>query len=167
MCFRLVTRSGLQRILYRHQRKLRTSRTYFRKEKRSLLSKRSERCCPNFTRLAVWRHPRFVVAGGAAAFAARGVHHRGLHARGADVDAQHAGRRVLIVTHGGVLDMLWRTAQGLPLHGPRECDIPNTGINRLRWTGDRLQILRWAEADHLAGLPVQPSTAQVSVPDEA
>ena len=58
-----------------------------------------------------------------------------------------------------------RTA--LPLHGPRECDIPNTGINRLRWTGGRLQIVRWADADHLTGLPAQPSTAQLSVPDEA
>ena len=31
----------------------------------------------------------------------------------------HAGRRVVVVTHGGVLDMLWRTAHGLPLHGAR------------------------------------------------
>jgi probable phosphoglycerate mutase len=83
------------------------------------------------------------------------------------VVAAHAGKRVVVVTHGGVLDMLWRTANGLPLHGPRECDIPNTGINRLRWTGSSLQILRWAESDHLAGLPEQPSTAQLSVPDEA
>ena len=81
--------------------------------------------------------------------------------------AAHAGRRVVVVTHGGVLDMLWRTANALPLHGARVCDIPNTGINRLRWTGSSLQILRWAEADHLAGLPEQPSTAQLSVPDEA
>ena len=80
--------------------------------------------------------------------------------------AAHAGRRVAVVTHGGVLDMLWRTAMALPLHGPRECDIPNTGINRLRWVDGRLQILRWAEADHLAGLPAQPSTAQTSVPDQ-
>jgi hypothetical protein len=27
---------------------------------------------------------------------------------------------------------LWRTVHGLPLHGARECDIPNTGFNRLR-----------------------------------
>ena len=81
--------------------------------------------------------------------------------------AAHAGRRVAVVTHGGVLDMLWRQAQGLSLTGPRECDIPNTGINRLRWSGDTLQILRWAEADHLLGLPEQPSTVQVRVPDEA
>lgn len=73
--------------------------------------------------------------------------------------AAHQGARIAVVTHGGVLDMLWRAAQALPLHGPRECEIPNTGINRLRWTGDKLEILRWAEADHLAGLPEQPSTA--------
>ena len=81
--------------------------------------------------------------------------------------AAHAGRRVLVLTHGGVLDMLWRSALGLPLHGPRECDIPNTGINRLRWTGSGLQILAWADAEHLAGLPEQPSTLQLSVSDEA
>ena len=80
--------------------------------------------------------------------------------------AAHAGRRVAVVTHGGVLDMLWRTAMALPLHGPRECDIPNTGINRLRWVDGRLQILRWAETDHLLGLPAQPSTVQTSVPDQ-
>ena len=81
--------------------------------------------------------------------------------------AAHAGRRVVVVTHGGVLDMLWRQANGLSLSGPRECDIPNTGINRLRWTGSSLQIVQWADAEHLAGLPAQPSTAQLSVPDEA
>ena len=96
----------------------------------------------------------------------RQFHARVLQAVGQIVAAAPA-RRVAVVTHGGVLDMLWRTAQGLPLHGPRECDIPNTGINRLRWTGSSLQILHWAEADHLAGLPAQPGTAQLSVPDEA
>ena len=72
--------------------------------------------------------------------------------------AAHAGARIAVITHGGVLDMLWRAAQQLSLHGPRDCDIPNTGINRLRWSDDRLQILSWAEADHLEGLPEQPST---------
>lgn len=72
--------------------------------------------------------------------------------------AAHAGRRIAVVTHGGVLDMLWRAARNLPLHGPRECEIPNTGINRLRWAGDRLQIDSWGEAGHLDGLPEQPST---------
>ena len=78
--------------------------------------------------------------------------------------ARHAGRRVAVVTHGGVLDMLWRTAMALPLGGPRECDIPNTGINRLRWTDGRLHIEQWADDAHLAGLPPQPSTVQARIP---
>jgi probable phosphoglycerate mutase len=74
----------------------------------------------------------------------------------------HAGRRVAVVTHGGVLDMVWRTVHGLPLSGPRECPIPNTGINRLRWRGGALEILQWADDAHLAGLPEQPGTAPAS-----
>ena len=79
----------------------------------------------------------------------------------------HAGRRVVVVTHGGVLDMLWRTAHALPLHGARVCDIPNTGINRLRWVDNGLQIVQWANADHLGGLPEQPSTRQTSAAEPA
>ena len=74
----------------------------------------------------------------------------------------HAGRRVAVVTHGGVLDMLWRTVHGLPLSGGRECAIPNTGINRLRWRAGTLEIVHWADDGHLAGLPEQPSTAPAS-----
>lgn len=70
----------------------------------------------------------------------------------------HAGRTLVMVTHGGVLDMLWRTVHGLPLHGPRACAIPNTGINRLRWHGGTLDIVRWAEDTHLAGLGEPPTT---------
>jgi probable phosphoglycerate mutase len=62
----------------------------------------------------------------------------------------HAGQVVTVVTHGGVLDMLWRTANGLPLDGLRRCEIPNTGINRLRWRAGTLEILGWADAGHLA-----------------
>lgn len=60
-----------------------------------------------------------------------------------------AGQRTLVVTHGGVLDVLWRMAHGLPLDGPRRCDIPNTGINRLRWIDGTLYIDTWADAAHL------------------
>jgi probable phosphoglycerate mutase len=70
-----------------------------------------------------------------------------------------AGRVVTVVTHGGVLDMLWRTANGLPLDGLRACEIPNTGINRLRWRSGTLEVVQWADAAHLEGLPPQPSTA--------
>ena len=69
-----------------------------------------------------------------------------------------AGQRLVIVTHGGVLDMLWRTARGEPVEGLRQCEIPNTGINRLHWANNTLHIDRWADDAHLSGLPPQPST---------
>jgi 2,3-bisphosphoglycerate-dependent phosphoglycerate mutase len=71
----------------------------------------------------------------------------------------HAGKQLAVVTHGGVLDMLWRTAHGLPITGLRACDIPNTGINRLSWQQGTLSIQSWGDALHLAGLAEQPDTA--------
>ncbi|ODV10926.1 MAG: phosphoglycerate kinase [Rubrivivax sp. SCN 70-15] len=66
--------------------------------------------------------------------------------------AAHPGQRLAVVTHGGVLDMLWRSAYGLPLDGRRDCAIPNTGINRLRWVDGRLVVDAWADDAHLTGL---------------
>ena len=96
----------------------------------------------------------------------RGFHARVMQALQALVQ-RHDGQRVAVVTHGGVLDMLWRSVNGLPLSGPRECEIPNTGINRLRWDAGRLSIVQWADDAHLAGLPEQPSTQQRGEPPSA
>jgi probable phosphoglycerate mutase len=76
---------------------------------------------------------------------------------------QHPGAKVAVFTHGGVLDMLWRAARTLPLHGPRLCDIPNTGINRMQWRDGVLRILQWGDAAHLDGLPEQPDTTPLGV----
>ena len=69
---------------------------------------------------------------------------------------QHQGQTVMVVTHGGVLDMVWRTARGTGLAGPRQSDIPNAGLNRVRIDGDAVQVLDWADVRHLADLPAQP-----------
>lgn len=74
--------------------------------------------------------------------------------------AQHAGQTVLVVTHGGVLDMVWRTATGQGLSGPRQSDIPNGGINRVRIASApasfAIEIVDWADVRHLDHLPPQP-----------
>lgn len=70
-----------------------------------------------------------------------------------DLAGQHPGQRLAVVTHGGVLDMLWRTANGVSLTGLRQCAIPNTGLNRLRWAGGSLVVDRWADDDHLHDAP--------------
>lgn len=59
----------------------------------------------------------------------------------------------VVVSHGGVLDMIYRSATGQPLAGPRECLIPNAGINHVRTDGVRFEIVQWAQTVHLEGLP--------------
>jgi len=76
---------------------------------------------------------------------------------------QHAHKTLVVVTHGGVLDMIYRTALALPLSGPRQSDIPNAGLNRVRIQGDAIEILDWADARHLADMPAQPVYDQSSL----
>jgi probable phosphoglycerate mutase len=82
------------------------------------------------------------------------------HARVMDavhrVVAAHVGQTLVIVTHGGVLDMIYRTARSLGLSGPRQSDIPNAGLNRIRVRDGAFDILSWADTRHLADLPPQP-----------
>lgn len=70
--------------------------------------------------------------------------------------AAHRGETLVVVTHGGVLDMVYRTARSLGLNGPRQSDIPNAGFNRVRVREGGIDILTWAETAHLADLPPQP-----------
>ena len=77
-----------------------------------------------------------------------------------DLAHQYVGEHVVVVTHGGVLDMVWRHAQALSLSGPRECDIPNAGLNQVAWRDGGLHIQLWADAKHLVDLPEQPVYSQ-------
>ena len=72
----------------------------------------------------------------------------------------HRQKTLVVVTHGGVLDMVYRTARALPLSGPRQSQIPNGGINRVRVSGEggdlKLDVVGWADTQHLADMPAQP-----------
>ena len=82
----------------------------------------------------------------------------------ARIAAAHAGQTLVVVTHGGVLDMVYRTAMGLGLNGPRQSEIPNAGLNRVRMApAGRVEILDWADTRHLADLPAQPTYDQKKV----
>jgi probable phosphoglycerate mutase len=85
---------------------------------------------------------------------------RQFHARVMDavnrLVAAHRGETLVVVTHGGVLDMIYRTARSLGLSGPRQSEIPNAGLNRVRVDEGRVEILSWADTAHLADLPPQP-----------
>jgi 2,3-bisphosphoglycerate-dependent phosphoglycerate mutase len=64
----------------------------------------------------------------------------------------HSGKRIVVVTHGGVLDCLYRAAKNMSFTPPRNFEIRNAGINRLLWDGAALHIKSWCEVDHLADL---------------
>jgi probable phosphoglycerate mutase len=62
---------------------------------------------------------------------------------------QHEGQHVLVFTHGGVLDELYRHIQGVPVQAVREFGIPNCGLNRVEFALSRWQIQAWADVAHL------------------
>jgi probable phosphoglycerate mutase len=63
--------------------------------------------------------------------------------------ALHPGQTVVLVAHGGVLDCLYRAASHLALDAPRTWELPNTGINRLLYTGEGFTLVGWADVHHL------------------
>jgi probable phosphoglycerate mutase len=65
---------------------------------------------------------------------------------------RHAGETLALVTHGGVLDVIYRVASGRDLSGPRDFAIPNAGINWLRCSDGQWQIDVWGEQAHLLQL---------------
>lgn len=62
---------------------------------------------------------------------------------------RHPEEDVLVFTHGGVLDKLYRYVTGLDLSAPRDFGIPNCGINRVGAAPAGWQILVWADKRHL------------------
>jgi probable phosphoglycerate mutase len=61
----------------------------------------------------------------------------------------HRGQHIALVTHGGVLDLLYREATRVALDAPRTWQLGNAAINRLLHTDQGLMLVGWADAGHL------------------
>ena len=57
---------------------------------------------------------------------------------------------VLVVTHGGVLDVVYRLVAGEPLHTPRQVIIRNCAIHWLIRQHGTWQLHSWGDESHLA-----------------
>lgn len=66
--------------------------------------------------------------------------------------AQHPSENIALVTHGGVLDVLYRQATLLPLAAPRNFCIPNAGVSWLVWVDGECRLESWGDTSHLADL---------------
>jgi len=60
------------------------------------------------------------------------------------------GRNVLVFTHGGVLECVYRHATGRGLTTPRDFEIPNAALNRVTYSGNTWRVDAWADVHHLA-----------------
>jgi len=63
--------------------------------------------------------------------------------------AAHAGQTIVLVTHGGVLDMLYRAAARLDLAAPRRWELGNASVNRLLYSPEGFSIVAWNDRMHL------------------
>lgn len=68
-----------------------------------------------------------------------------------DIAARHTGEHIVLVAHGGVMDMLYRLATRQELHAPRTWHLGNAAINRLLWTPESLTLVGWGDVRHLDG----------------
>ena len=62
---------------------------------------------------------------------------------------RHPGERIALVSHGGVLDCLYRHANAMTLTEPRQHELRNASINRLSSDGHQLTVLQWGDVAHL------------------
>lgn len=65
---------------------------------------------------------------------------------------RHPGGRIAVVSHGGVLDCLYRAATGMTIEAPREHTLLNASVNRLSADPGRLAISQWGDVRHLEAL---------------
>jgi probable phosphoglycerate mutase len=72
--------------------------------------------------------------------------------------AQHTGQQMVLVAHGGVLDILYRAATHLDLQAPRTWSLTNTAVNRLLWTPEGLSLVGWGDTSHLDALAKDESS---------
>ncbi len=71
---------------------------------------------------------------------------------------RHPGEQIVVVTHGGVLDALYRIATGQAVDAPRTWQLPNAAINRLLWTPQGFTLVGWSDTHHLDVQAIDEST---------
>ena len=91
------------------------------------------------------RDPAFAPEGGESLIALRERITTTTHA----LAAPHVGGQIVLVAHGGVLDVLYRAATRQDIQAPRTWQLGNAAINRLLWTPDGLSLVGWADTQHL------------------
>jgi probable phosphoglycerate mutase len=68
----------------------------------------------------------------------------------------HAGQTLAVVSHSGVLDVVYRRATGRPLKAPRDFRIPNCALNWFHFDGRGWHLESWGDRHHLHEVLMEP-----------
>lgn len=100
------------------------------------------------------RHPEWAPPGGESLIALRAR----IVAAASELAARHLGEQIVLVAHGGVMDVLYRAATGQPEQAPRSWQLGNAAINRLLWTPEGFTVVGWSDTRHLENDPTRDET---------
>jgi probable phosphoglycerate mutase len=89
--------------------------------------------------------PDFVIPGGES----RRAFHERVTAAFEALAREHAGRRVAVITHGGVLAALYRFIHGIAVATPHKVPITNAAFNLVACDAGRWSVEAWDDSAHL------------------
>jgi probable phosphoglycerate mutase len=69
-----------------------------------------------------------------------------------EIQVKHGGKTILLVSHGGALDMMYRIASNQALDAERMVAVPNASLNWISCDGSSWKVDNWADTSHLDGL---------------
>lgn len=67
-----------------------------------------------------------------------------------DLGGRHPRARIVVVSHGGVLDCGYRLATGLALDAPRTFGLYNASLNVIALDDAGFRLVSWGDVEHLA-----------------
>ncbi len=67
-----------------------------------------------------------------------------------EIAEKHRGGNVLVVTHGGVVDSLFRETLGIPQENPRHYSLYNAALNKFIWSDGLWSLQLWGDVSHLS-----------------
>jgi probable phosphoglycerate mutase len=69
-----------------------------------------------------------------------------------EIQKSHAGKTILLVSHGGALDMMYRIASNQALDSEKVVAVPNASLNWISHDGLSWKVENWADTSHLDSL---------------
>lgn len=75
-----------------------------------------------------------------------------IHAALENLRMRHEGKTILLVSHGGALDMMYRLASQQSLESEKAVAVPNASLNWISHNGHAWQVDKWADIGHLQNM---------------